>query len=159
MPMSESLSWFPTLRAMWSPKRSTGDDSHACSAHQALRYRRGGLSHRGNGGPLEAAQAPPRDRRAVPKRCWPNILLGPFMWPGITRAAAGRLVVLYLPTYSPWLNPIEMLLPPVSPRGDAQRALHTVKSLLAAARDFFDRYNREPCRMLSVIGSHAQNVV
>ena len=25
------------------------------------------------------------------------------------RAAAGRLVLLYLPTYSPWLNPIEML--------------------------------------------------
>jgi hypothetical protein len=31
----------------------------------------------------------------------------------------------------------------------------TVKSLLAAARDFFDRYNREPNRALSVIGSHA----
>ncbi|GJE53445.1 hypothetical protein GOFOIKOB_6524 [Methylobacterium tardum] len=25
------------------------------------------------------------------------------------RAAAGRLVLLYLPAYSPWLNPIEML--------------------------------------------------
>jgi transposase len=27
----------------------------------------------------------------------------------VLRAAAGRLVLLYLPTYSPWLNPIEML--------------------------------------------------
>jgi putative transposase len=27
----------------------------------------------------------------------------------VVRAAAGRLVLLYLPTYSPWLNPIEML--------------------------------------------------
>lgn len=27
----------------------------------------------------------------------------------IVRGAAGRLVLLYLPTYSPWLNPIEML--------------------------------------------------
>jgi putative transposase len=35
----------------------------------------------------------------------------------------------------------------------------TVKSLLAAARDFFDRYNQEPARTLSVIGSHAQNVI
>ncbi len=35
----------------------------------------------------------------------------------------------------------------------------TVKRLLAAARDFFDRYNREPSRTLSVIGSHAQNVI
>ena len=25
----------------------------------------------------------------------------------VVRAAAGRLVLLYLPTYSPWLNPIE----------------------------------------------------
>jgi hypothetical protein len=33
----------------------------------------------------------------------------------VVRAAAGRQVLLYLPTYSPWLNPIEMRLPPVSP--------------------------------------------
>ena len=37
----------------------------------------------------------------------------------VVRAAAGRLVLLYLPTYSPWLNPIEALAA-VSPRGDAQ---------------------------------------
>jgi putative transposase len=35
----------------------------------------------------------------------------------------------------------------------------TVKSLLAAARNFFDRYNREPSRTLSVIGSYAHNVI
>ena len=28
----------------------------------------------------------------------------------VVQAAEGRLVLLYLPTYSPWLNPIEMLL-------------------------------------------------
>jgi putative transposase len=27
----------------------------------------------------------------------------------VLRTAAGRLVLLYLPTYSPWLNPIEMI--------------------------------------------------
>lgn len=27
----------------------------------------------------------------------------------VVRGAAGRLILLYLPTYSPWLNPIEML--------------------------------------------------
>jgi transposase len=27
----------------------------------------------------------------------------------VVQAAVGRLVLLYLPTYSPWLNPIEML--------------------------------------------------
>jgi hypothetical protein len=34
-----------------------------------------------------------------------------------------------------------------------------VRRLLAAAREFFDRYNREPSRILSVIDSHAQNVI
>jgi putative transposase len=29
----------------------------------------------------------------------------------VVRAAAGRLVLLYLPTHSPWLTPIEMLFP------------------------------------------------
>jgi transposase len=28
----------------------------------------------------------------------------------VVRAVAGRLVLLYLPIYSPWLNPIEMRL-------------------------------------------------
>lgn len=27
----------------------------------------------------------------------------------VVKGAVGRLVLLYLPTYSPWLNPIEML--------------------------------------------------
>lgn len=35
----------------------------------------------------------------------------------VVRDAAGRLVLLYLPTYSPWLNPIEMRLPAFSSRG------------------------------------------
>jgi len=35
----------------------------------------------------------------------------------VVRDAAGRLVLLYLPTYSPWLNPIEMRLPAFPPRG------------------------------------------
>jgi hypothetical protein len=34
----------------------------------------------------------------------------------------------------------------------------TKQTLLAAARDFFDRYNQCPEKILSVIGSHAQNI-
>ena len=75
------------------------------------------------------------------------------------RAAAGRLVLLYLPTYSPWLNPIEMLWRQFRREVTHNELFQTVKSLLAAAREFFDRYNQEPCRILSVIGSHAQNVI
>jgi transposase len=77
----------------------------------------------------------------------------------VVRAAAGRLVVLYLPTYSPWLNPIEMLWRPFRREVPHNELFQTVKSLLAAARQFFDRYNQEPCRILSVIGSHAQDVI
>ena len=75
------------------------------------------------------------------------------------RAAAGRLVLLYLPTYSPWLNPIAMLWRHFRREVTHHELFPTVKSLLAAAREFCDRYNQEPCRILSVIGSHAQNVI
>ncbi len=77
----------------------------------------------------------------------------------VVRAAAGRLVLLYLPTYSPWLHPIEMLWRHFRREVTHNELFQTVKSLLAAARDFFDRYNREPNRTLSVIGSHAQNLL
>jgi transposase len=76
----------------------------------------------------------------------------------VVRAAAGRLMLLYLPTYSPWLNPIAMLWRQFRREVTHNELFETVKSLLTAARDFFDRYNREPNRTLSAIGSHAQNV-
>lgn len=71
------------------------------------------------------------------------------------RAAAGRLVLLYLPTYSPWLNRIEVLWRQFRREVTHNELFQTVKSLLAATREFFDRYNREPTRTLSVIGSYA----
>jgi putative transposase len=77
----------------------------------------------------------------------------------VVRAAAGRLVVWSFPTYSPWLNPIEMLWRQFRREVTHNERFQTLKSLLAAARQFFDRYNREPYRTLSVIGSHAQNVI
>ncbi len=36
----------------------------------------------------------------------------------VVREAAGRLVLLYMLTPSPWLNPIEMRLQALSPRSD-----------------------------------------
>jgi transposase len=77
----------------------------------------------------------------------------------VLRAAAGRLVLLYLPTYSPWLNPIEMLWRQFRREVTHTERFQTVKRLLAAARACFDRYTREPARILSVIGSHAQNLI
>jgi len=77
----------------------------------------------------------------------------------VVRAAAGRLVLLSLPTYSPWLNPIEMLWRHFRREVTHCELFQTVKALLAAAREFFDRYNQNPWRVLSIIGSHAQNVL
>jgi transposase len=72
----------------------------------------------------------------------------------VVRAAAGRLVLLYLPTYSPWLNPIEMLWRHFRREVTHCELYATVKELLAASRDFFDRNNQAPERVLSIIGSH-----
>jgi len=72
----------------------------------------------------------------------------------VLRAAAGRLVLLYLPTYSPWLNPIEMLWRPFRREVTHCELFETVEALLRAAQDFFDRHNRVPQHVLSIIGSH-----
>jgi putative transposase len=64
-------------------------------------------------------------------------------------------VLLYLPTYSPWLNPIEMLWRQFRREVTHCELFEAVTALLAATRDFFDRYNRQPNAVLSIIGSHA----
>ena len=71
----------------------------------------------------------------------------------VVRAAAGRLVLLYLPTYSPWLNPIEMLWRHFRREVTHCELFASVKALLAAATAFFARYNRDPQQTLSVIGA------
>ncbi len=73
----------------------------------------------------------------------------------VVRAAAGRLVLLYLPTYSPWLNPSEMLWRHFRREETHCELFESIKALLQAARDFFDLYNQRSDRVLSIIGSHA----
>jgi transposase len=73
----------------------------------------------------------------------------------VLRAAAGRLVLLYLPTYSPWLNPIEMLWREFRRAVTHCELFESVKALLVAAQAFFDRYNQKPDEVLSIIGSNA----
>lgn len=68
------------------------------------------------------------------------------------RAAAGRLILLYLPTYSPWLNPIEMLWRHFRREVTHCKLFVSVKALIQAAQDFFDRYNTTPKQVLSIIG-------
>jgi putative transposase len=77
----------------------------------------------------------------------------------VVRAAAGRLVLLYLPTYSPWWNPIEMLWRHFRREVTHCELFETKQALLAAAQDFFERDNQCPEKILSVIGSKAKKVV
>jgi putative transposase len=72
----------------------------------------------------------------------------------VVRAAAGRLVLLYLPTYSPWLNPIEMLWRHFRREVSHCELFVSIKTLIEASLDFFHRYNTEPQKVLSIIGSH-----
>ena len=73
----------------------------------------------------------------------------------VVRAAAGRLVLLYLPTYSPWLNPIEMLWRHFRREVTHCELFETVKVLLEASYVFFRRYNQTPEKVLSIIGAHS----
>ena len=73
----------------------------------------------------------------------------------VVRAAAGRLVLLYLPTYSPWLNPIEMLWRQFRREVTHCELFASLDALLKAAHAFLDRYNQSTDRVLSIIGGHA----
>lgn len=76
----------------------------------------------------------------------------------VVRTAAGRLVLLYLPTYSPWLNPIEMLWRHFRREVTHCELFRNIKELIEAAYDFFERYNRHPHKVLSIIGSHTPGI-
>ena len=72
----------------------------------------------------------------------------------VLRGAAGRLVLLYLPTYSPWLNPIEMLWRHFRREVTHCELFDSVDALLRATAAFFDRCNRTPGWVRSIIGAH-----
>ncbi|WP_244936442.1 IS630 family transposase [Methylobacterium currus] len=72
----------------------------------------------------------------------------------VLRGAAGRLVLLYLPTYSPWLNPIEMLWRQFRREVTHCELFASIDALVEAAQAFFDRYNRKPGGVCSIIGAH-----
>lgn len=71
------------------------------------------------------------------------------------RSAAGRLVLLYLPTDSPWLNPIERRWRHFRPEVTHCQLFETLEALPTAAQAFFDRYNLIPHQVRSIIGAHA----
>ena len=71
----------------------------------------------------------------------------------VVRAAAGRLVSMYLPTYSPWLNPIEMLWRHFRREVTHCELFTSMNALIEASQEFFRRLNLKPIQTLSIIGA------
>lgn len=73
----------------------------------------------------------------------------------VVRGAADHLVLLYLPTYNPWLNPSEMLWRDFRRNVTHCELFESLKALVVATLEYFRRCNAQPARVLSIIGSHA----
>ena len=162
-----NISWYPTLRAMWSPK---GQQVMIPTPGQPKKhYGIGGVNYhtgemvtlvRKRKRRLEIAEFLQTLLDKHPDQIvyvtWDNYICHQDdEVEAVVRSAAGRLVLLYLPTYSPWLNPIEMLWRHFRREVTHCELFETVKVLLQATQDFFNRYNQMPEAVLSIIGSNA----
>jgi len=162
-----NVSWLPTLRALWSPR---GQQVMIPTPGQP--YKRYGLGavnyHTGETVVLFRRR---KRRRKVAELLQAVVDQHPtgtiyIAWDNadthfdaeveaVVRAAAGRLVLLYLPTYSPWLNPIEMLWRQFRREVTHCELFVSLEALLKAAHAFFDRYNQCSHSVLSIIGAQA----
>ncbi|NTU55173.1 MAG: IS630 family transposase [Anaerolineales bacterium] len=161
-----NVSWLPTLRAMWSPQ---GQQVMIPTPGQPkVHYGLGAVNYH-NGETVVIIRR--RKRRPevaellqvlVDKHPTGTIFVA---WDNanthqddevesVVRSAAGRLVLLYLPTYSPWLNPIEMLWRHFRREVTHCEIFETVKLLIEASYNFFNRYNENPQMVLSIIGAN-----
>lgn len=161
-----NVSWMPTITRMWSPKgqqimiRTPGQPTR--------RYGIGAVDyHTGESVVLfrkrkRRSEIAELLERLVEKHptgtifvAWDNVNTHrDDAVDAVMRAAAGRLVLLYLPTYSPWLNPIEMLWRAFRRSVTHCELFDSVASLVTASRDFFQRLNCQPSTTLSIIGAH-----
>jgi putative transposase len=161
-----NVSWQPTLKAMWSP---VGQQVMIPTPGQPNKhYGIGAVNY--HSGQTVVITRKRKTREQIAQLLELLLLQHPaqtiyLAWDNadthsggqvdqIVRSAAGRLVLLYLPTYSPWLNPIEMLWRHFRREVTHCELFTSVKELLKATADFFDRYNQTPEKILSVIGSH-----
>jgi putative transposase len=165
-----NLSWLPTLRAMWSPK---GQQVMIPTPGQPYkRYGLGAVNY--YTGETVVLFRRRKRRREVAELLQTLVDRHPtgtiyVTWDNasmheddeveaVVRGAAGRLVLLYLPTYSPWLNPIEMLWRHFRREVTHGELFENMDALLKAAQDFFDRHNRIPNQVLSIIGAHPSGI-
>ena len=160
-----NVSWMPTLRAMWSP---VGQQVMIPTPRQPeKRYGLGAVNSQT--GQTVVIFRRRKRRREVAEllelllETHPDAIIY-VAWDNanthedaeveaVVRAACGRLILLYLPTYAPWLNPIEMLWRHFRLEVTHCELYVSVNALLQAAQAFFDRYNTMPQQILSIIGA------
>ena len=160
-----NVSWQPTLRAMWS---SVGQQVMIPTPGQPVKhYGIGGIDYHSG----ETVIIFRRHKRRVQIAEFLEALLEKHptetiyvAWDNVNthygdeieaviRGAAGRLILLYLPTYSPWLNPIEMLWRHFRREVTHCELFTSVQALLDASQNFFDRLNQSTEKALSIIGA------
>lgn len=162
-----NVSWLPTLRAMWSPRGQQVMIPTPGQPHK--RYGLGAVNY--HTGETVVLFRRRKRRQEVTELLQALVDKHPtgtiyVAWDNadthaddeveaVVRAAAGRLLLLYLPTYSPWLNPIEMLWRQFRREVTHCELFASLDALLKAAHAFFDRYNQYTERVLSIIGAHA----
>jgi len=161
-----NISWLPTLRRMWSP---VGQQVMINTPHQPYkRYGLGAVNY--HSGATVVLVRRHKRRKQVAELLQALLDKHPtetiyVAWDNcntheddeveaVVRGAAGRLILLYLPTYSPWLNPIEMLWRHFRREVTHCELFVSMKALLQATSAFFARYNATPHLTLSLIGSH-----
>jgi putative transposase len=159
------VSWHPTLRATWSP---VGQRVMIPTPAQPVRrYGLGAVNW--HTGETVVITRPRKRRREVAELLEALLARHPretvyVAWDNantheedeveaVLRGAAGRLVLLYLPTYSPWLNPIEMLWRHYRREVTHCELFASIDALLAATAAFFAGYNRWPDRVRSIVGA------
>jgi transposase len=162
-----NVSWLPTVRALWSPR---GQQVMIPTPGQPYkRYGLGAVNYYTGETVVLFRRRKRRQEVAEPLQAlvdkhptgmiyvaWDNAdTHADDEVEAVVRAAAGRLVLLYLPTYSPWLNPIEMLWRQFRREVTHCELFASLDALLQAAHAFFDRYNQSTKRVLSIIGADA----
>jgi putative transposase len=161
-----NISWHPTLRAMWAPvgqqvmiptpmqpTRRYGLGAANWHTGETVVITRRHKRRREVAELLEALLA--KHRSETVTVAWDNANTHEDEEvEAVLRGAAGRLILLSLPTYSPWLNPIEMLWRQFRREVTHCELFDSIEALLDATWNFFDRYNRKPGGVRSIIGAH-----
>jgi hypothetical protein len=145
------MSWLPTLRAMWSPR---GQQVMIPTPGQPYKRYGVGAVNSQTGETVVLCRRRKR-RREVSELLQALVDKHPtgaiyVAWDhtdtpadaeieAVVRAAAGRLVLLSRPTYSPWLNPLEMRWRHFRREVTHGELLASLDALIKAAYACFDR--------------------